>query len=239
MFKENDRVVCINSMDAYPSLEEGGVYTVTYCYVKSTNTEWVVIGDVGEYLAYRFKLADNTHTYDIEPEYRKDRFLEGSQTKPKDIDVLKDINPKDSVGIRKAPISTMSGVVLQEVGVAMLEGARKYGRHNYRVSGVRASVYYDAAFRHLIAWFEGQDTDPDSGINHVTKSIASLFVLRDAMINGKMVDDRPPKVNEDWVDNIQQHVNDVFDRHPNSEEAHTQCTVEINLNGKNSEGPSV
>lgn len=53
-------------------------------------------------------------------------------------------NPKDTVGIRKAPMSTVSAAVMAEVGVAMLEGAAKYGRHNYRAVGVRASVYYDA-----------------------------------------------------------------------------------------------
>lgn len=61
----------------------------------------------------------------------------------------KPTNPKDSVGIRKAPMSTVSAVVMAEVGVAMLEGAAKYGRHNYRAVGVRASVYYDATLRHL------------------------------------------------------------------------------------------
>jgi hypothetical protein len=74
----------------------------------------------------------------------------------------------------------------------MLEGAAKYGRHNYRVAGVRASVYYDAALRHLMAWWEGEDLDPDSGLSHVTKAITSLVVLRDAMIQGQCTDDRPP-----------------------------------------------
>ena len=101
-------------------------------------------------------------------------------------------NPKDAVGIRKAPMSTVSAAVLAEVGVAMLEGAAKYGRHNYRVAGVRASVYYDGVMRHLMAWWEGEDIDADSGLSHVTKAITSLVVLRDAMIQGMCHDDRPP-----------------------------------------------
>ena len=105
----------------------------------------------------------------------------------------KPTNPKDAIGIRKAPISTVPGNVMIEVGVAMLEGAAKYGRHNYRAVGVRASVYYDATLRHLIAWWEGEDTDPDSGMSHVTKAIASLVVVRDAMKNDKVEDDRPPR----------------------------------------------
>src|SRR5271170_6356732 len=48
-------------------------------------------------------------------------------------------NPKDALGIRKVPFSTISMPVLAELGVAMLEGALKYGRHNYRAIGVKGS----------------------------------------------------------------------------------------------------
>ena len=102
-------------------------------------------------------------------------------------------NPKDAVGSVKPPISAVPACVMSEVGLAMLEGALKYGRHNYRAADVRAEVYYDAAWRHLSAWWDyGQDFDPGSDIHHVTKAIAALTVLRDAMINGKVIDDRPP-----------------------------------------------
>ena len=107
--------------------------------------------------------------------------------------LLKDTNPKDAIGISKAPMSTVPAAVLAEVGVAMLEGACKYGRSNFRIAGVRASVYYDATMRHLMAWWEGEDTDPDSGMSHITKAITSLVVLRDAMIQGMCTDDRPPR----------------------------------------------
>lgn len=107
--------------------------------------------------------------------------------------MLKATNPKDAIGIRKAPMSTVPAAVLAEVGVAMLEGACKYGRSNFRIAGVRASVYYDATMRHLMSWWEGEDTDPDSGMSHVTKAITSLVVLRDAMIQGMCTDDRPPR----------------------------------------------
>lgn len=107
--------------------------------------------------------------------------------------MLKATNPKDAIGISKAPMSTVPAAVLAEVGVAMLEGACKYGRSNFRIVGVRASVYYDATMRHLMAWWEGEDTDPDSGMSHVTKAITSLVVLRDAMIQDMCTDDRPPR----------------------------------------------
>lgn len=108
----------------------------------------------------------------------------------------KDTNPKDAVGSRKVPMSVVPPVVLAEVAVGMVDGARKYGRFNYRVAGVRGTVYYDAAMRHLMAWYEGQDIDPDSGLSHITKAITSLVVLRDSMIQGNWNDDRPPKTPE-------------------------------------------
>lgn len=83
--------------------------------------------------------------------------------------------------------------VVAELAVAMGEGMAKYGKFNFRALDVRASVYFDAVMRHLIAWQEGEDLDPDSGMSHVTKAIATLFVLRDAMMRGRCADDRPPK----------------------------------------------
>ena len=100
-------------------------------------------------------------------------------------------NPKDLVGTRKVGLSVLPFRVLWECAVGMLEGTVKYGRHNYRAVGVRASVYFDAAMRHLGAWWEGEDIDPESKLSHVNKAIISLMVLRDSMIEGNWVDDRP------------------------------------------------
>lgn len=133
----------------------------------------------------------------------------------------KDTNPKDAVGVKKAPISTVSGPVLAELGVAMLEGARKYGRHNYRISGVRASVYMDAVFRHMTQWWEGQNIDPDSDLSHVTKAIASLFVLRDAMIFDNWVDDRPPPAPEEFWKQINERAAKIVEKYENPKEPFT------------------
>lgn len=126
----------------------------------------------------------------------------------------KDINPKDSIGVKKVPLSTVSAPVLMEMGLAMLEGDRKYGRHNYRVSSVRASVYYDATMRHLMSWWEGEDLDPDSELSHITKALGALSVLRDSMINEKWIDDRPPKIKTEWVKNLNEKAKKIVEKYP-------------------------
>lgn len=117
----------------------------------------------------------------------------------------KETNPKDAIGVRKAPLSCVPMNVVAELGVAMLEGASKYGRHNWREAGVRSSVYFDAAMRHLIAWWEGEDTDPDSGLPHVIKAMATLTVLRDADYAGMLTDDRPPVI----MDGLYPYLNEL------------------------------
>ncbi|POR54556.1 hypothetical protein B0G62_102164 [Paraburkholderia eburnea] len=128
-------------------------------------------------------------------------------------------NPKDLVGVRKAPMSTVSAAVMAEVGVAMLEGAAKYGRHNYRAVGVRASVYYDATIRHLFSWWEGEDIDPDSGMSHITKAITSLVVLRDAMIQSMMTDDRAPS-SKDFYAALNAAAGAILDKHADKNPRH-------------------
>lgn len=130
-------------------------------------------------------------------------------------EIKKDTNPKDAVGIKKVPFSTISAPVLGELGVAMMEGALKYGRHNYRAAGVRSSVYYDATLRHLTAWWEGEDIDPLSNLSHITKALASLTVLRDAMIFQKLNDDRPPKAPVGWQEELNKKAGELIDKFPN------------------------
>ena len=136
-------------------------------------------------------------------------------------DVKKDTNPKDAVGIAKAPLTVIPQTLLGELGVALLEGARKYGRHNWRVAGVRASVYIDAAWRHLADWWEGEDIDPDSDLNHITKAIASLTVLRDAMIQDSWVDDRPPPTKKGWLKELNARAKRVLEKYPDAVDPYT------------------
>lgn len=137
----------------------------------------------------------------------------------------KDTNPKDAIGAAKwRNFFTVPQRVLWEIGVGMLEGALKYGRHNYRPAGVRASVYIDATMGHISQWVEGEDLDPDTKINHITKAICSLMVLRDGMLEGNFIDDRPPrhKSLDEHRDFLQQKVTELLAQYPVKAEPFTE-----------------
>lgn len=104
---------------------------------------------------------------------------------------IKPSNPKDVIGSTKPPLSCIPTGPLYEVGAAMLDGSAKYGRHNWRVIGVRSSVYYDAALRHLMKWWEGEELDADSGCHHLAHAVACCLIVRDAANLGQLTDDRP------------------------------------------------
>jgi len=106
---------------------------------------------------------------------------------------LKPSNPKDAIGSSKLPVHLWPTTASAMGAIGLLDGMLKYGRSNWRASGVRASIYFDAANRHLNAWFEGEDRDPDSGVPHLAHALACLAIIVDAQAAGKLTDDRQHK----------------------------------------------
>ena len=99
-------------------------------------------------------------------------------------------NPKDIIGSDKIPLHLWPETATALGSLALLEGALKYGRCNWRAVGVRASIYNDAAKRHLNKWFEGEDIDTDSGLPHFAHALACIAILVDADACGRLNDDR-------------------------------------------------
>jgi hypothetical protein len=66
---------------------------------------------------------------------------------------------------------------LREIAKVMTFGADKYGDHNWR-GGFKWSRLTDAALRHLTAWNDGEDKDPESGLSHLAHvACCVLFLL--------------------------------------------------------------
>ena len=136
---------------------------------------------------------------------------------------VKQSNPKDMVGSSKVSLSCVPAQVMLEVAVGLYEGYRKYGGYNFRVIPIRASIYYDACMRHLMSWQEGQDVDPDSKLSHITKAIAGLVILRDAMMNDVLIDDRPPKSKnvDEMLNDLNEATAKLITKHPECKKAYT------------------
>lgn len=107
--------------------------------------------------------------------------------------VVDTTNPKDLIGVDKAPLHLVPSALKLHVAMAMKNGAEKYGPYNWREKSVRSSIYVGAAFRHLEAWFDGEEFAEDSGVHHLAHAAACLGILLDAMEVGNLIDDRPTK----------------------------------------------
>lgn len=103
------------------------------------------------------------------------------------------MNAKDAVAGNRVPIGLYPFTAIIAGAMAFVEGAVKYGRFNWRIAGVSATVYYNALQRHMGAWFNGEDIDEKSGLHHLWKSAACIAILIDAMVVDKFIDDRPPR----------------------------------------------
>lgn len=104
---------------------------------------------------------------------------------------LPDTNPKTRFGMSKPGIYAIPPVALLHCGAGMNDGCVKYGLTNWREHEVSASVYYNAAFRHMAAWWDGERVASDSGVHHLGHVMACCAILLDAEHMGKLNDDRP------------------------------------------------
>ena len=102
-----------------------------------------------------------------------------------------DNNPKTAFGALKTPINLVPPSAIEAEAEAFRLGAKKYGPYNWRQKRISSSVYYAAAMRHLFAWWQGEDTDPESGAPHLGHARACLALVIDAKKYGMLNDDRP------------------------------------------------
>jgi hypothetical protein len=129
-------------------------------------------------------------------------------------------NPKDVIGSRKLDLGLVPDTAVVGMAEALMEGALKYGRYNWRIAGVRASIYHAACRRHLAKWWNGQDSEPVTAIHHLDSAMACLAIIRDAMVYDKCVDDRPPSPDRDSLavtidqeEDEVRHLKEVFKEH--------------------------
>jgi hypothetical protein len=82
------------------------------------------------------------------------------------------------------PLKYLVGVVR-----VLMFGAKKYDAWNWR-KGMPWSQPYNALMRHLIAWSEGEETDPETGESHLDHAMCCLIFLRFNTMEKPDLDDR-------------------------------------------------
>jgi hypothetical protein len=125
----------------------------------------------------------------------------------------------------KVPMHLVPGSAKAYLAMAFLEGALKYGKYNWRVAGVRSSIYLDAMERHMEKYKNGEWEDEETKVPHLASIMACCAIILDADLCGKLNDDRPPRADvSHLLDNMTEHVahlKGVFkDYNPH------QCTIE-------------
>lgn len=106
----------------------------------------------------------------------------------------KDTNPKDALAGTRIPLWLCSAVAKAHWSLAQFAGLIKYGAWNWRIAGVRKSVYLSAMQRHIDAYTSGETYDPVDGTHHLGNIMACAAIMLDAEAAGKITDDRPPSV---------------------------------------------
>lgn len=116
-------------------------------------------------------------------------------------------NPKDVIGNTKLPLSLVPATAMAWESLALLDGATKYGYWNWRIAGIRASVYVDATMRHLEKWNNSENCDSDSALIHLAHARATIGIIIDAAACGKLIDDRAPAMDIGaYFDKLTPHV---------------------------------
>lgn len=70
-------------------------------------------------------------------------------------------------------------------------GENKYAMYNYRLSGKPATEYIHSLLRHLSAWVNGENIDPESLCSHLHHVVFNALALDEFVTNGTAIDDRP------------------------------------------------
>lgn len=89
----------------------------------------------------------------------------------------------------KAPLDLLSPKAMTEVAKVMAFGAKKYDKHNWR-NGLAWSRLVGAALRHIEAFNDGQDKDPETGLSHIAHASCCLMFLLEYEQTHPELDDR-------------------------------------------------
>ena len=89
----------------------------------------------------------------------------------------------------KPDLSLVPRSALEGMAKAFMVGEKKYGRNNFK-QGMASHRYVAAAMRHITAWNDGEDLDPETGNHHMWHALASIAMLLECEKLGTLEDTR-------------------------------------------------
>lgn len=162
-------------------------------WVEDGNPDWYFNWKLKRPWVFRSKYAAEKYSEKLRERFPQTKYevRPYPETKP---EVGKESNPKDAIAGGKVPLWLCSPIATAKWALAQFAGLIKYGAWNWRIAGVRSSVYLSAAKRHLDAYISGEELDPVDGTDHLANVMACCAIILDAKAAGKLTDDRPPSV---------------------------------------------
>ena len=89
----------------------------------------------------------------------------------------------------KLPLNLLSTEAMNQTAAVLKFGAQKYAEHNWR-NGFAWSRPLAAAMRHLTAFNDGEDRDPESGLSHLAHAACCIMFLLEFEKTHPELDDR-------------------------------------------------
>jgi len=138
-------------------------------------------GDYVEHLNLPFKVTDTYVESSGQIEYRLLDERDGRRFRVYESDI-KAIEVKPTVlgGVKhdqgKPDLSLVDVSLVNAAARALMFGAEKYGRDNYK-NGLDINRVYASLFRHLFARMSGEINDPESGLDHLDHASANMQFL--------------------------------------------------------------
>lgn len=89
----------------------------------------------------------------------------------------------------KLPLNLLSTEAMNQTAAVLKFGAIKYAEHNWR-KGFAWSRPLAAAMRHITAFNDGEDLDPESGLSHLAHAACCIMFLLEFEKTHPELDDR-------------------------------------------------
>jgi hypothetical protein len=89
----------------------------------------------------------------------------------------------------KLPLNLLSTEAMNQTAAVLAFGAQKYSQNNWR-KGFAWSRPLAAAMRHITAFNDGEDCDPESGLSHLAHAACCLMFLLEFQKTHPELDDR-------------------------------------------------